>query len=124
MWDYCAMATNTRKPNAVSQAIAAQLRAERAAAGLTREQVYEAAGVSRSTYARIEKGSIVIDTAQLAAIAAVLGVPASDIWRRAEDRMLASLDINDAERVALDKAVARRRGEATLPNADRSETGS
>lgn len=106
------MAENMRKPNAASKAIAAQIRAERAAAGVTREAVYEAAGISRSSYARIEKGQIVVDTAQLAAIAAVLGVPASEIMRRAEERLVASMDLTAKERADLEAAIERTRGKS------------
>lgn len=120
------MAENMRKPNEHSKAVSAQIRAERAAAGMTREQVYEAAGVSRSTYARIEKGAIVVDVAQLAEVAAVLGLTASEIMRRADERLEANLrrSIGAEEASALDEAIRRNR-ESGTPSADQaSRTGS
>lgn len=70
-----------------SDAVAAQIRAERAAAGKTQAQVYETAGISRSAYLRIEKGTRVVDVSQLARICAVLNLGLSTFFERVEDRL-------------------------------------
>lgn len=81
------MATNKRERSNYSDAVAAQIRGERAAANVTQAAVYEAAGLSRSTYIRIEGGEHVVDATQLARICAVLGITMSDLLRRAEERI-------------------------------------
>lgn len=78
---------NARERSDWSEAVAAQIRAERAAAGLTQAQVYEPAGLPRSTYLRIEKGTRVADTTQLARILGVLGLRMSVFFARVEDRL-------------------------------------
>lgn len=55
---------------ALNQAMAAELRAERAAADLTLEEVVELSGVSLSTLRRILKGTVDVNVADLGAIAA------------------------------------------------------
>jgi len=81
------MGTNSRKRSGWSQTVAAQIRAERAASGLTQIEVYTRAGIPRSTYLRIERGTHVADTTELAKIADVLDVCMSEFFRRVENRM-------------------------------------
>ena len=104
------MPMGAQRPNAVSRALAAEIKAERAAIGLTREQVYTAGDMSRSTYARIEKGSLAVDAVQLSAIARVLGVPAWELWRRAEQRAQREefSNLSESERAVLRAAMERR----------------
>ena len=78
---------NARERSDWSEAVAAQVRAERAAAGLTQAQVYEPAGLPRSTYIRIEKGTRVADTTQLARILSVFDLRMSEFFRRVEGRV-------------------------------------
>lgn len=78
---------NARERSDWSEAVAAQVRAERAAAGLTQAQVYEPAGLPRSTYIRVEKGTRVADTTQLARICNVLGLRMSEFFARVEGRL-------------------------------------
>lgn len=112
-----AMAENTRKPNDHSRAVSAQIRAERAAAGKTREQVWTAAGLTRSTYARIEKGTHVVDTAELGSIAGALGLTASELLVLAEQRQEADLrkGLSGSEAAAFDEADRRTSTEDPTP---------
>ena len=72
-------------------AVAAVIRAERAARGMTQRQVYEAAGISRSAYLRLEDGSRVADTLQLARLCGVYRMPLSRFFHLAEDRLSATM---------------------------------
>ena len=72
---------------ALSAALAAEIRAERARQQLTQEQVFEPAGMSKSAYLRIETGQRGANVAQLAHIADALGLPLSDLVARAESRL-------------------------------------
>jgi len=67
--------------------VAAQIRAERAAAGIPQSEVMRRSGIARSTYIRIEAGVHIADTTEMARIAQALGVPLSELFRRVEDRM-------------------------------------
>ena len=67
-------------------AIAAVLRAERAARGMTQREVYDAAGVSRSTYLRLEDGTRVADALQIIRICSVYRMPVSRFWHLVEGR--------------------------------------
>ena len=81
------MATNSRQRSDWSDMVAAQIRAERAAVNLTQGEVMRRSGIARSTYIRIEAGSHIADTTELAKIVLALGVPMSELFRRVEDRM-------------------------------------
>ena len=70
---------------------------ERAARGMTQRQVYEAAGISRSAYLRLEDGSRVADTLQLARLCGVYRMQLSRFFHLVEDRlatMRADLDLD------------------------------
>jgi len=71
---------------AEAQALAAQLRAERAAAGLTIDQLSEASGVPKQTLMRYLKGTRDIPMSTFYALAEGLGLPAETILARAEGR--------------------------------------
>ena len=64
--------------------IAATLRAERARARLTMDELAERSGLSKSTIVRLEAGRRAPDTDQLAQLAAVFGLKVSEILRAAE----------------------------------------
>ena len=81
------MATNSRQRSDWSDMVAAQIRAERAAADLTQREVMRRSGIAKSTYIRIEAGVHIADTTELARIAQALGVPLSELFRRVENRM-------------------------------------
>ena len=68
-------------------AFAAQLRAERAAAGMNQAELGSAAGLSKQTILRFENGSRVMDTAQLADICRALGITIVDFVIGAEQRL-------------------------------------
>lgn len=70
----------------MTQAVADQIRAERAAARLTQREVWTRAGLTRSTYLRIEDAERDINTAQLAALAPVFGLTLTQLVERAETR--------------------------------------
>lgn len=79
--------TNARNRGHITSAVAAQIRAERAAAGLTQRQVMDRSGLPKSTYLRMESGERVADVGQLAAFCSAVGVPLSVLLARAEDRL-------------------------------------
>jgi len=80
------MGTNGREQSGESKTVAAQIRAERAASDLTQLEVYTRAGIRRSTYLRIEAGSHVADTTEVARITRALGITMSEFFRRVENR--------------------------------------
>lgn len=75
---------NTRERSVWSDAVATQLRRERAGAGLTQKDVIELSGIPRSTYIRLEKGTRVADTTQLAHLCAVYKLTLSQFFQRVE----------------------------------------
>ena len=84
-WRYLVgVSDNTRERSAWSAAVAAQIRAERARASKTREQIAEASGVSLSTYRRLETGERVADTTQLARLCGAFGLAMSEFFRLVE----------------------------------------
>lgn len=89
---YLSFVDNSRERSPWSQAVAEQIRAERAVADLTQEQLAERAGIARSTYIRLETGKRVADATQLARICGALGIPQSVFWQRVEARHPELLD--------------------------------
>jgi transcriptional regulator with XRE-family HTH domain len=87
-----------RNRSGLTRAVAAQIRAERAASGLTQQKVVDKSGIPKSTYIRLESGERVADVQQLAAFCAALDIPLAVFMQRAEDR----LDRLDPEAVAAD----------------------
>jgi transcriptional regulator with XRE-family HTH domain len=79
-----------RTPEAM--AFAAQLRAERAAAGMSQDDLVEATGISKSAIARIETGVRVMDTAQLGKFCRALGISIATFAMRADERMRAETE--------------------------------
>jgi transcriptional regulator with XRE-family HTH domain len=69
-------------------ALAAQLRAERAAAGMTQDQLADAAGLHRMVYIRLETAKRHANVGQLVKIAEAVELPLSELLSRAEDRMV------------------------------------
>ena len=74
-----------RTPEAL--AFAAQLRAERAAAGMSQDDLVAATGISKSAIARIETGARVMDTAQLGKFCRAFGISIATFAIRADERM-------------------------------------
>jgi transcriptional regulator with XRE-family HTH domain len=87
--DMSETSSNARKRTPEAMAFAAQLRAERAAANMSQDDLAKATGISKPTIARIELGQRVMDTAQLGAICRALGLSLTTFAVRAEGRMLA-----------------------------------
>ena len=77
---------------ALDAAFAAQLRAERAAAGLNQAELGKAAGLSKQTILRFENESRSMDTAQLADICRALGITIVDFVLGAEQRLARERD--------------------------------
>lgn len=71
-----------------TQAVAAQIRAERAARGLTQQAVMDLAGFAKSTYLRMESGERVVDSDQVAQLCAAYNMRVSTFFARAEERMV------------------------------------
>jgi DNA-binding XRE family transcriptional regulator len=81
------MGMDARERTLWSEATAAQIRAERAAAGLTQIELAERAGMPRITYVRLEKGSRVADVSQLEKLCRAFDLPMSEFFRRVEERV-------------------------------------
>jgi transcriptional regulator with XRE-family HTH domain len=81
------MATNSRDKSNYSLTVADQVRAERAAARLSQAELYGRAGVARSTYLRIEKGTHIADVTELVRIVRALGLSMPEFFRRVDNRM-------------------------------------
>lgn len=95
------MRTNAQPRNLTSEAFAATLRAERAAAGLTQREVYTRAKIPSATYHRLESGERVMNTAQLGDIVRALGMSITEFVMRA-----------DARRADMERAAEQREGRA------------
>lgn len=86
LWGYIHHMGNPQERTPWSDSVAAQLRAERAAAGHTQDAMIRLSGIPRSTYIRLEKGTRVADASQLARICGALGLSLSEFFRRVEQR--------------------------------------
>lgn len=82
-------AGNRRKRTPEADAFAAQLRAERAAAGLTQNDLSKRSGIGVQTIFRIENGDRVMDTSQLGALVKALDISIATFAARAEERLQA-----------------------------------
>lgn len=78
------------QPNTLSEALGAEIRAERNAQKRTQADVFEAVGISKRAYIKYESGEMPLNTIQLAAIGGYLGVPASTLVAKAEKRLAKS----------------------------------
>lgn len=76
-----------RKRTPEAAAFADQLRAERAVAGMSQDELAKRTGISKSTILRLEAGSRVMDTAQLGEICRALGISIGTFAARAEQRL-------------------------------------
>jgi DNA-binding XRE family transcriptional regulator len=81
------MSNNKREHSLYSDAVASQVRAERAAADITQKQIVALSGLSRSTYVRIEDGVHVADTSELARICGAYGMSVLEFIHRVEERI-------------------------------------
>ena len=78
---------NGRRRTPEAEAFAAQLRAERAAQGLTQDELSKRSGIGKQTILRIENGQRVMDTAQLGDLCRALGISIITFVMRAEERL-------------------------------------
>lgn len=78
---------NARERSQWSEAVSAQIRAERAASDLTQADVVKRSGIARSTYVRIEAGTRVPDVTQVAQLCEVWGIGLAEFFGRVESRM-------------------------------------
>lgn len=69
-------------------AVAAQIRAERAAAGLTLDQLAEKSGIPKRTLIRLINAERAIDVAHLAAVAEVFDLSLAELLDRARSRVV------------------------------------
>ena len=69
------------------QALAAQLRAEKAASGLTQEELANTVGVSKMSVRRYLSGERAVDIPHFVEFASAFGVSIDELIRRAKDRM-------------------------------------
>lgn len=82
------MASNKRERSPWSDAVADTVVGERNAARLTQNDMIERTGLSRSTYVRIESGTHVIDTTELAKICSALDLGLGEFFHRVERRVI------------------------------------
>jgi len=75
------------QPTTLSEALGAEIRAERNAQKRTQADVFETVGISKRAYIKYEAGTMPLNTAQLAAISACLNVSASTLMAKAEARL-------------------------------------
>lgn len=80
------MADNARERSPWSDAVAAEVRAERARMDWTQLEMVKRSGVKRSTYMRIESGVHVADASELARICGAVGISLSEFFYRVEQR--------------------------------------
>lgn len=71
----------------LTQAVAATLRAERAAVQMTQQELARRSGLGYQTVMRLEKGERSPNVAQLSALCSVLGLTMAELVERAEQRM-------------------------------------
>lgn len=83
---YLVVMSNARERNDWTDAVSAQVRAERAASGLTADALADRAGMSRMTYRRIAAADRVPDMAQIERICDALGIRVSTFIARVEER--------------------------------------
>lgn len=82
-----------REHGVLSEAIAAQIRAERSAARLTLQEVAQKSGVPYSTYRKLDDGSGSADAEQLHRLCSrVYGISLRTFFERVEQRLAQSAD--------------------------------
>lgn len=92
-------ASNARKESDLSLAVAAQLRAERAIANMTVDELAKRSGVSKNSLLAVLNGKRTADVVQVERICRALGVRMIDLFVRAEAR-LAEEQAADTAKVA------------------------
>jgi transcriptional regulator with XRE-family HTH domain len=85
-------ATNTAPFTAYELAVATQIKAERAAAGISQDRAAERAGLARMVYIRIETAQRHATVGQLEKIAAAFGMSVTSLLQRAERERLPKIE--------------------------------
>lgn len=91
-----AMNDTKRERSPWSDAVAAQIRAERAAGGYSQAEMIARSGIPRSTYIRLEHGDKpspagrIADATQIARLCQAWGILPSEFFRRVEERLAAN----------------------------------
>lgn len=118
-----------REPMTLSEALGAEIRAERNAQKRTQADVFEAVGISKRAYIKYEAGAMPLNTIQLAAICAHLGVSASELVAKAEARLAKAQHtgtggaISARESAEIDEVVEKMHPRRVLPLDETDESG-
>lgn len=87
-WLYVGMPDAPRERSGLSQAVAAQIRAERSAARLTIEQTAKKARIPYSTFRKLDDGTGLANADQLGALCSrVWGITLAEFFARVERRL-------------------------------------
>lgn len=78
---------DSREKTPWTAAVAATVRAERAARGWTQDELVQRSGLSKSTIRRTESNDRVADISQIAKLADSFGVSLPEFFRMAEERL-------------------------------------
>lgn len=90
---------SARERTELSDAIAAQIRAERSAARMTIEKTAEKSGIPYGTYRKLDAGTRTVDAEQLNRLCRnVFGISLRDFFVRVEQRMAAAQADDDDTR--------------------------
>lgn len=81
------LVVDARERSEWSDAVAAQIRVERAERGWDKQTAASRAGIPRVTFLRLDNGSRVADTSQLSKMCSAFGIPMSEFFRRVEERV-------------------------------------
>lgn len=88
LWFYVGMPA-PRERTGLSEAVAAQIRAERSAARLTVEEVAKQSGIPYGTYRKLDDGTGTVDAEQLYRLCQVYGITLREFFSRVEGRLAA-----------------------------------
>lgn len=81
------MPANLSPQSPINHALAAEIRAERAAAGLTQQQLATASGINYETLRLVLTGERPINITQIVALATVFSITPADLVHRATRRL-------------------------------------
>lgn len=88
-----------RERTGLTEAVAAQIRAERSAARLTIEETAKRSGIPYGTYRKLDDGSGTVDAEQLARLCRhVYGISLAEFFIRVEQRLAAGGGVSDTSR--------------------------
>lgn len=117
------------EPTTLSEALGAEIRAERKAQRRTQADVFQAIGISKRAYIKYESGVMPLNTIQLAAISAYLGVSAGELVAKAEARLARAQHtetggaITARESAEIDDVIEKMHPHKDLPLDETGESG-